>query len=120
MRPRLCRKCLYIARLFSLYDIQTNLSSAPSGADSSPTWVRHLFRSGQENLNQPQAHHAGMTILADDDVIMDADAERARDADDRLGTTIRYWIFLAIAALPISMTGRSDSGSEPAGHNLRN
>src|SRR5216684_1488440 len=34
-----------------------------------------------DTLNQPQALHAGMSVLADDDVIMHGDAERTGDVD---------------------------------------
>ena len=36
-------------------------------------------------LNQPQALHARMTVLADDDVVVHRYAERTGDIDDRLG-----------------------------------
>ena len=35
-------------------------------------------------LDQPQPLEAGMTVLADDDVIVHRDAERARDGNDLL------------------------------------
>ena len=35
------------------------------------------------NLHQPQALQAGMAVLADNDVVVNADAERAGDVDNR-------------------------------------
>lgn len=52
---------------------------APDASDEKPMHISNRVS------DQQQALHAGMTLLADDDVIMNGDAERFGRLDDQLG-----------------------------------
>lgn len=47
--------------------------------------IRWCCRGNRPGSDQAQTLHAGMTVLADNDVIVHGDAERAGDVDDGFG-----------------------------------
>jgi hypothetical protein len=77
--PRFCAACrCYASRIPQAVRKDRRLIRRQS-AVARPKGPRSL------SSNQPQALHAGMPVLADDDVVVHRYAERSGDTDDRLG-----------------------------------